>query len=197
MQEAYRKDLSHITWDQVYARQVQRAPLVDDWMDALRLKPGDRVLDVGPGPGFVSFLLAARVGPTGLVYAVDPSADALAYLDRLRKERGIANIETHVADAATLELPGVQVDAALIAMVLHHTDDPAGILRNAARLLKPGGLALVAEFDPDGPCDHGPPRAHRLTPHQIQTWCEAAGLSTLHQRRQTPEHYMVALQRSS
>ena len=197
MQEGYRKDLSHITWDQVYARQVQRAPLVDDWMDALRLKAGDRVLDVGPGPGFVSFLLAAQVGPAGLVYAVDPSADALAYLDRLQKERGIANIETHVADAATLELPGVQVDAALIAMVLHHTDDPAGILRNAARLLKPGGLALVAEFDPDGPCDHGPPRAHRLTPYQIQTWCEAAGLSTLHQRRQTPEHYMVALQRSS
>jgi len=196
MQETYRKDLSHLTWDEVYARQVQRASLVGDWMDALQLKPGDRVLDVGPGPGFVSFLLAGRVGPSGLVYAVDPSAEALAYLERLQKERHISNIKTFVDDAAKLDLPGFQVDAALIAMVLHHTDDPPGIMRNVARLLRPKGLAVIAEFHPDGPCEHGPPREHRLTPHQIQQWCDAAGLSTLSQRRQTPEHYMMLVQRA-
>ncbi len=195
MQEAYRKDLSHLTWDEVYARQVLRARLVGDWMDALRLKTGDQVLDVGSGPGFVSFLLAERVGPTGLIYAVDPSAEALAHLERLQKERGISNIKTLVADAAALELPGIHVNAALIAMVLHHTDDPPGILRNVARLLDPGGLAVVAEFHPDGPCDHGPPRDHRLTSHQVQTWCEAAGFLTLSERRQTPEHYMMLVQR--
>jgi ubiquinone/menaquinone biosynthesis C-methylase UbiE len=197
MQEAYRKDLSHLTWDEVYARQVLRAPLVGDWMDALRLKTGDRVLDVGSGPGFVSFLLAERVGPTGLVYAVDRSAAALAHLQRLQKERGVSNIKTLVADAAALELPGVHLDAALITMVLHHADDPPGILRNVARLLSPRGLAVVAEFDPDGPCEHGPPRQHRLTPDQIQTWCEAAGFLILSKERQTPEHYMMLVQRPS
>ncbi len=131
MQEAaYKKDLSHLTWDEVYARQVQRGVLVGDWTDALQLKPGDRVLDVGPGPGFVTLLLAGRVGPTGLIYAVDPSAAALDYLQRLQAERHIANIQTFVADAATLELPGVALDAALVAMVLHHTDDPPAIMRN-------------------------------------------------------------------
>lgn len=194
MQEAYRKDLSHLSWDEVYARQVQRAPLVGEWMEALGLKTGDHVLDVGPGPGFVSFLLADRVGPTGLIYAIDPAAEALAYLDRLQKQRRISNIKTIVADAATVELPGVQVDAALIAMVLHHTDDPAGIMRNAARLLRPGGLAVIAEFHPDGPCQQGPPRQHRLTSRQLQTWSEAAGLLTLSERRQSPEHYMVLVQ---
>ncbi len=197
MQEAYRKDLSHLSWDEVYARQVQRAPLVGDWMDALRLKTGARVLDVGPGPGFVSFLLADRVGPTGLIYAVDPSAEALAYLKRLKKERGVSNIRTFVADAATLELLGIQIDAALVAMVLHHTDDPPGIMRNVARLLRPEGLAVIAEFHPDGPCAQGPPREHRLAPHQVRTWCEAAGFLTLSERRQTPEHYMALVQRAS
>jgi len=197
MQEAYRKDLSHLTWDQVYQRQVQRAPLVGDWMDALRLKPGDRVLDVGPGPGFVSFLLAGQVGPAGLVDAVDPSAEALAYLERLQKERHITNIRPLVADAATLDLPDVEFDAALIAMVLHHTDDPPGILRNVARLLRPGGLAVIAEFHPDGPCEHGPPQDHRLTSGQLRTWCDAAGLATLDERRQSPEHYMVLVQRAA
>jgi protein-L-isoaspartate O-methyltransferase len=65
MQEAFRKDLSHLTWDEVYARQVKRASLVNDWMEALRLKTGDRLLEVGSGPGYVSLVLADRVGPTG------------------------------------------------------------------------------------------------------------------------------------
>ena len=155
MQETFRKDLSHLTWDEVYARQVQRAALVGDWMDALRLKRGDRVLEIGSGPGYVSLVLAERVGATGAVYAVDVSAEALAHLARLQKERGVSNIERFVADAATLELPGRRADAALISMVLHHTDDPAAILRNVARLLAPGGLAVVAEFHPDGPCEPG------------------------------------------
>jgi ubiquinone/menaquinone biosynthesis C-methylase UbiE len=197
MQEAYRKDLSHLTWDEVYARQVQRTPLVSDWMKALRLKTGARVLDVGPGPGFVSILLADRVGPTGLIYAVDLSAEALAYLERLKKERGVSNIKAFVADAATLKLPSIYIDAALVAMVLHHADDPPGIMHNVARLLRPGGLAVIAEFHPDGPCAQGPPREHRLAPYQVRTWCKASGFLPLNERRQTPEHYMVVAQRAT
>ena len=196
MQEAYRRDLSHLTWDQVYARQVQRSVLVADWLEALELKAGDRVLDVGPGPGFVSLLLAGRVGNDGCVYAVDASAEALAYLQRLQSERGLRNIQTFAADAATVALPGPKVDAALIAMVLHHTDDPAAILRNVARLTRPDGLTVIAEFDPEGPCEQGPPREHRLTRRQVQAWCEAAGLALRDERSQSAEHYMVLAARA-
>ena len=69
--------------DEVYARQASRAALVADWLKALRLKPGDRVLEIGAGPGFVSFALAERVGPTGMVHAVDRSAQALANLESI------------------------------------------------------------------------------------------------------------------
>jgi ubiquinone/menaquinone biosynthesis C-methylase UbiE len=197
MQEpAYRKDMSHLSWDEVYARQVQRGDLAGEWLDALRLKAGDCVLDIGAGPGFVSFLLAERVGPRGLVCAIDPKPEALAYLQRLQKERGVSNIKTSVADAANFELAGEAADAALISMVLHHTDDPAGIMRNIARLLKVGGRAVIAEFNPDGSCEHGPPRQERLTSQQIRSWGDAAGLVTLEERQQTPEHYMVLMQRA-
>jgi ubiquinone/menaquinone biosynthesis C-methylase UbiE len=195
MEKPFQKDLSHLSWDEVYARQVQRAPLVGAWLDALELKPGDRVLDIGPGPGFVSLVLAERVGPGGLIYAIDPSAEALGYLARLQKARGLSNIKTRVADAAQVDLPGVRLNAALISMVLHHADDPPGILRNIARLLGPGALALVAEFHPEGPSRQGPPRDRRLASRQIQEWCEAAGFETLRVQRQSPEHYMVLLRR--
>ena len=195
-QETFRKDLTHLTWDEVYARQVKRANLVGEWMDALGLKTGDRALEIGAGPGHVSLILADRVGPTGGIYAVDLSAEALTHLERRQKEGGISHIRRIVADAATLEMAGLRPDSALVTMVLHHAEDPAGILRNVARLLRPGALAVVAEFHPNGPCDQGPPKGHRLTPEQVQAWCEAAGFLTLGERRQTPEHYMLVVQRS-
>lgn len=195
MEESYRKDLSHITWDEVFARQVRRAGLVEDWMTALQVQPGARVLDIGAGPGYVSLELASRVGPGGLVYAVDRSADALAYLERLQIERGVPQIQRVVGDARTLEPGTLQPDSALVTMVLHHTDDPPSLLRNVARLLPAGALALVAEFHPEGPCEVGPPQSERVPPEQVQSWCEAAGFAALTYRRQTPEHYMLIVQR--
>lgn len=156
METSFRKDMSHLTWDEVYARQAKRADLVGGWLDALGLKPGDQVLEIGAGPGYMSLILAERVGRDGAVYAVDRSADALAYLERLQAERGIRHIRRIVADAATLEPTDLHPNSALITMVLHHADDPAGVLRNVARLLLVGALTVIGEFDPDGPGEHGP-----------------------------------------
>ena len=75
MEKPFQKDLSHLSWNEVYERQTLRADLVSDWMEALRLKPGDRVLEIGAGPGYVSFVLAERVGHTGTINALDRSAD--------------------------------------------------------------------------------------------------------------------------
>lgn len=195
MERPYRKDLSHLDWDEVFARQHLRAGLIGDWMDALHRRSGTRVLDTGAGPGYVSLVLAQRVGSDGLVCAVDLSADALAYLGRLQDERGVSQIKRIVADAATLDLEGLRLDSALISMVLHHASDPPGILTNVSRLLQTGAPVVVAEFHPEGPCETGPPRGDRIAPEQIRTWCKAAGFAVLAYRRQTNEHFMLALRR--
>lgn len=197
MQQPFKKDLSHSTWDEVYARQVLRADLMPAWIEALGLKAGDRVLDVGCGPGFVSLALAERVGPGGLVYAVDRSRDALAHLERLQKERNISQIERIAADVGTLKRGDLHAGSALVSMVLHHADDPAGVLGNVQRLLAPGARAVVAEFHPQGPCEQGAPREFRLAPEQVQAWCKAADFNVLEYRRQSPEHYMVVLDRAA
>lgn len=199
MTDSYRKDLSHITWAEVYKRQEMRAGLVEEWLEALALQPGGRVLDMGSGPGFVSLALAGRVGVGGVVYAIDRSAEALAYLEGLQRERGVAQIQRVTADAAALEpadFPAnLPADAAMISMVLHHADDPPGILRNVERMIVPGGRVLVAEFHPEGPCEQGPPQEHRISPERIQAWCQDAGLAVQDNRRQTPESYMILAQR--
>ena len=195
MDGAFRKDLSHISWDEVFARQVLRATLVPEWMEALGLKAGQRVLEVGAGPGYVSLILADRVGPEGMIYAIDRSAEALAHLERLQNERGIAHVRRLVGDAATLGGDDIRTGSALVTMVLHHADDPAAILRNLSRLLSPSALVVVAEFHPEGPCEQGAPRTARLAPAQVQAWCEAAGFHVRAYRRQSPEHYMLLAER--
>jgi ubiquinone/menaquinone biosynthesis C-methylase UbiE len=195
MDEGFRKDLSHLSWDEIYARQALRAPLIEGWIAAVRLGPGDRVLEVGSGPGFVSQALAARVGRQGIVYAVEKSAEALAYLERLQREQDLPQIRRVHADAAICEPAERNLKAALVTMVLHHADDPAAILRGAARWLAPGGRMAIGEFDPAGPCEKGPPRGHRLALETVRGWCEDAGLAVLEVRHQTPEHYLVVAER--
>jgi ubiquinone/menaquinone biosynthesis C-methylase UbiE len=197
MDKPYQKDLSHLDWDEVFARQVKRAGLMNEWMDALRLKPGDRVLDVGAGPGFVSLALADRVGPTGLVYALDRSADALTHLARLQRQRGVSQIQRIVADAAAFRPADLRPDAALITMVLHHADDPIAALHNVALCVPPGAPVVIGEFHPEGPGATGPPREERLAPETVQGWCAEAGLTVLDYRRQTPEHYMLVARRDA
>lgn len=193
MQTPFRKEMRNARGDEVFARQMQRADLVGEWLDALDLKPGDRVLEVGAGPGAISLILADRVGAAGLVYAVERAPEALAYLERQQEQRGIGQIRRIVADAATLAPAGLAANAALVTMVLHHADDPPAILRNLMRLLPAGAPALIGEFDPEGPGEHGPPRDHRLRPELVQAWCRSAGFAVQDFRRQTPEHYMLLL----
>lgn len=195
MNEDFRKDLRHLTWEQVFERQVQRAGLVGEWLDALRLGPGQRVVDIGSGPGVVSLAAARRVGPDGLVYAIDQSAEALAYLERLQRAEGITQIQRIVADAANVSADAIDAHAALVTMVLHHTDDPPAVLHSVTRMVAPGDRVVVAEFHPDGPGESGPPREHRLWPDAVADWCRAAGLRLVADRRQTAEHYMLLLER--
>jgi ubiquinone/menaquinone biosynthesis C-methylase UbiE len=187
----------HITWDEVYARQMQRANLVPEWMEALGLAADNRVLEIGAGPGYVSLVLADRVGANGVVYAVDRSAEALAHLERRQNERGASNVRRFIADAATLKDSEIRADSALVTMVLHHADDPSGVLRNLHRLLPPHAKIIVAEFHPEGPCEQGAPRAARLTPEQVQAWCQEAGFHVRAYKRQSPEHYMLIAERSA
>lgn len=192
----YHKDMSGSDWAQVFSRQEMRADLFSAWLEALQITPGARVLDVGSGPGYMSLQLAAEVGSGGSVIALDRAAEALDHLAHLQHERRVTNITRVHGDAATANVPPPVLSAALITMVLHHTDDPAGVVHNVARHLSKGGRVVIAEFDPEGPCDVGAPREARLTAVQLRVWCEHAGLQVLEVRQQTPEHYMVVAERA-
>jgi ubiquinone/menaquinone biosynthesis C-methylase UbiE len=123
--------------------------------------------------------------------------ERIAHLERLQKDRKISQIQRIIADVGSLKSSDLRADSALISMVLHHADDPAGVLCNVRRLLPARARAVVAEFHPQGPCEQGAPREFRLAPEQVQVWCEAAGFKVLDYRRQNPEHYMFVMERAA
>ncbi len=193
METEFHKDLSHLTWQEVFVRQHQRAFLLPAWFEGLHLHAGDHVLDLGAGPGYVSLQMATLVGSTGLVYAVDRDAEALAYLQEVMQRQQVANIRCIVADVLSLHIEDKQVSAVLLSMMLHHSDDPAALIGKLTGLLPSDGRAVIAEFHPDGPAHSGPPREARLAPELLEGWCQQAGLRVVYYARQSEEHYMLTV----
>ena len=120
------------------------------------LRPGMRVLDVGCGPGDVSFVAARLVGPEGAVLGID-AADIVEFARARAAEDGVTSVrfeQTTVGDLA-LDEP---VDAVIGRLILMHLPDPVATLRQLAGLVRPGGVIAFSEFDmtgargvPDGP----------------------------------------------
>jgi len=178
-----------------YDRQQQRAEVGREWLDLLRLQPGECMVDIGSGPGLFSLMAAELVGPEGLVYSIDVSITSLALLEQLQTERGITQIERIQADATTVTPFERPIQAALVAMMLHHVEVPGRVLSHLFTLLEPGARVIVAEFHPDGPGEMGPSLAKRLGPAQLQTLCTQAGFTITSYWLQSPEHYLFKLRR--
>ncbi len=139
---------------------------------ALRLKPGETVLDLGCGEGRYTLPLASRVGRDGTVYAADLWEEGLAALKDKARQEGLTNVRTLLADMSQpLPLPSGGVDLALMATVLHdlaEVGQAEGGLAETARLVKPGGRLAVVEFKKiEGP--PGPPLHIRLSPEEVAT----------------------------
>jgi ubiquinone/menaquinone biosynthesis C-methylase UbiE len=118
-------------------------------MDAIGLKPGMVIGEVGAGTGRVAVWLARRVGPGGKVYANDIDAEALDRLWARAKRLGFQNLTTVVGRSDDPLLPAASLDIAFMINVYHHLEKPRAILEAARPSLKPEGILAVVERDPD------------------------------------------------
>jgi ubiquinone/menaquinone biosynthesis C-methylase UbiE len=108
-------------------------------LEAADLKPGDHVLDVAAGTGDQSILAGRIVGPSGSVLATDISADMLTIAARVFQQEGLTTITTRVMDAEHLDLEDNAFDAVICRLGLMLMPHPQQALREAHRVLKPGG----------------------------------------------------------
>jgi len=122
-------------------------------LDRVGIRPGERVLELGPGPGAFTVDAAQRVGPEGRLVAVDIQPKMIAQVEKRVHQAGLTNVETHVADAYHLPLDDASMDRAFLVTVLPEIPDQARALAELRRVLKSGGLLSITEefADPDYP----------------------------------------------
>jgi ubiquinone/menaquinone biosynthesis C-methylase UbiE len=162
-----------LEFDEVASRRVERTYTTPDVVEqrrvavaALGLRPGERVLDIGSGPGLLAADMAEAVGPGGHVDGVDPSGSMLE-MARRRATRTVSYAE---GDATSLPFEDGTFDAATATQVYEYVPDMPAALAEARRVLRPGGRLLVLDTDWGSVVWHStqPDRMRRV----LQAWDE-------------------------
>lgn len=135
------------------------------------LAPGETVLDLGSGGGIDVLLSARRVGPTGKAYGLDMTDEMLQLARENQRRAGVANVEFLRGEIERIPLPDATVDVIISNCVINLSADKAQVLREAHRVLRPGGRFAVSDIVLRG---HLPPQVRQSV--ALWTGCVSGAL---------------------
>jgi ubiquinone/menaquinone biosynthesis C-methylase UbiE len=175
-------------WLERATREVEEKP--SEVVNALNLKPTDIVADIGAGTGYFTFQIAPLI-PEGKVLAVDIQPEMIDIIDFLQKENNITNVEPVLGSVTDSNLPGENVDLALMVDTYHEFEYPREMMSGVARALKPGGRVVLVEYRRENPfiLIKAP---HKMTQKQVRKEMSVVGLEWIETKNFLPQqHFMV------
>ena len=161
-------------------------------MEALAVKEGEVIADIGAGSGYFTLRLAKHVGASGRVYAVDVSPDMIRHLNTRVRDAGLTNVSTILAPPDDPVLPQ-PVDRFLIVDVWHHIDDQPGYLAKMKKLLKPGGRVVMIDFH-KRELPVGPPLAMKIGREDLIKQMTANGFRVAAEHTFLPYQYFLVFE---
>jgi SAM-dependent methyltransferase len=152
-------------WLERPEREQEEAP--SKLLEALKLRPGDVVADIGAGSGYFTFRVSDRIGPKGKVLAVDIQPEMLDIIRQRLKGRKLKNVEPILGTITNPKLPDDGVDLILLVDVYHEFSHPWEMNTAMVKALKPGGRLVFVEYrleDPAVPIK----LVHKMTEKQVR-----------------------------
>ncbi|MFZ0890965.1 MAG: methyltransferase domain-containing protein [Thermoplasmata archaeon] len=145
--DEYYREYTRTTWNesaQAYLTlQKNFEPYQHDLIERARIRSGEKVLDLGTGPGEPALTIAVKVGGAGRVVGVDLSEKMIALAQRAAAAREISNVEFRVMDCGALKLPGASFDVAVSSFGFQIFTNPEKAAAEAYRILRPHGRIAV------------------------------------------------------
>ena len=153
-------------------REAEEQP--EQALDALKIRTGMTVADVGAGTGYMALRMARRVGPSGKVYANDLQPEMLQKLRTRSQREKLSNVETVQGTEADPKLPPNTMDLVLLVDVYHEFSQPQAMLDKIRESLKPDGRLVLLEYRKEDPAV--PIRIeHKMSVAEVKTEVEAQG----------------------
>jgi ubiquinone/menaquinone biosynthesis C-methylase UbiE len=159
-------------------------------LKSVGLQSGMVFMDIGCGYGFFTIPAAEQVGENGKVYAVDADAEAVEVLKRKAAEKGLKNIVAKAAEAEQNVFCEACAEMIFFSIVLHDFRDPAKVLSNAKRMIKPNGTLINLDWKKKQ-MTYGPPLHIRFSEEHAQTLLEQAGFKVESIREAGSNFYLI------
>ena len=186
------------SWSRQYIQMLERDSRDDMQkpaaiMEALAVRPGERVADIGAGSGYFTLRLAQAVGDGGRVWALDIRQEMLDYIANRLREAQITNVELKRVPADDPQLPPGGIDTILMVDTIHYVKDRAGYARKLREGLAPGGRVVIIDFryDPEAQREFAPPIEQQVPRETLDREMAEAGLKVVSSHDFLPEQYFV------
>jgi ubiquinone/menaquinone biosynthesis C-methylase UbiE len=163
-------------------------------IDAMELRGGEVVADLGAGSGYFTFRLAAEVGKTGKVLAVDIQDEMLATLRQRATELRVTNVEEVKGTETDPQLPASGVNMVLLVDVYHELAYPFEVMTKVREALKPGGRVVFVEYrkeDPLVPIKE----VHKMSVEQLAKEMKVVGLAHVRTVETLPSQHIVIFEK--
>jgi ubiquinone/menaquinone biosynthesis C-methylase UbiE len=159
-------------------------------LQAMALREGMKVAEIGAGTGYFSRRIAKQIGPQGKVYAVDIQPGMLDLLRQYAAKEGITNIETVVSAESDPKLPPRGVDRILLVDVYHEFQRPRPMLEKISQALAPGGRVILVEYRAEDDSAKHINAAHRMSVTQVLAEWGPAGFELVDRLETLPSQHL-------
>ena len=170
--------------------------LAEAIIDALQLKPGMQVADIGAGTGLFSRHFAKHVGNNGKVYAIDISKEFIRNIIEHAKQSGLTNIEGIVNTDKNITLAANSIDLAFVCDTYHHFEYPQSMLQSIRKALRNNGRLVVIDFKKDPKISNRWVMGHVRANHQtVRQEIEQAGFRYIKDEDMLQDNFFMVFEK--